>query len=63
MVRYPPSNAGGIGGRGRIATVEEIVNMNDFTQNYFSGGTNVLAANQQINSTPSPNPYDQSSHK
>jgi hypothetical protein len=49
----------GFGGRGRIATVEEIVNMNNFNQNYFSGGTNVLAANQQINLTPSPNLYDQ----
>jgi hypothetical protein len=58
MVRFAPSNAGGIGGRGRIATAKEIVNMNNFTQNYFSGGTNLLATDQQINSTPSPNLYE-----
>jgi hypothetical protein len=58
MVHYSPSNTEGIGGKGRIAAPEEIVNMNNFTQNYFSSGTNVLAANQQINSTPSPNLYD-----
>ncbi len=38
MVCYSLSNAGGIGGRGRIATAEEIENMHDITQNYFSGG-------------------------
>jgi hypothetical protein len=52
MICYYLSNAGGIGGRGRIATEEEMRDMNEFTQIYFDGGTNVLAAKQQINVTP-----------
>jgi hypothetical protein len=40
----PPPNAGGIGGRGRIATMEEILQMTKFTNNYFHGGTNMAAA-------------------
>jgi hypothetical protein len=44
MVRYYPSNAGGIEGRGRIATEEEMRDMNEFTQNNFNGGTIFLAA-------------------
>ncbi len=39
MFRYAPSNAGGIGGQCRDATAEEIRFMNDFTNNYFIGGT------------------------
>jgi hypothetical protein len=46
MVRYALSNAGGIGGRGRSATVEDISCMNEFMKNYVAGGTNILAANQ-----------------
>jgi hypothetical protein len=48
MVRHAPSNAGGIGGRGRSTTVEDSIYMNEFTTNYFVGGTNVLAADQPI---------------
>jgi hypothetical protein len=46
MVPYAPSNASGVGGRGRSATAKDISFMNEFTKNYIAGGTNVLAANQ-----------------
>jgi hypothetical protein len=59
MVCYYPSYAGGIGGRGRIATKEEMRDMNGFTWNYFDGGTTALAAIQQINVTPSSIMQDQ----
>ncbi len=49
MVLYAPSNASGIGGRGRSATMEDLRYMHDFTNNYFIGGTNVLAAIQPAN--------------
>jgi hypothetical protein len=48
MVRSAPSNDGGIGGRGKSATVEDFMYMNKFTTNYFVGRTNVLAAKQPI---------------
>ncbi len=48
MVHSIPSNAGGIGGRDRSTTAEDIMYMNKFTTNYFVGGTNVLAAEQPI---------------
>jgi hypothetical protein len=49
MVLYVPFNASGIKGRGRSATAEDLRYMNDFTNNYFFGGTNVLAAVQPAN--------------
>jgi hypothetical protein len=53
MVATFPSNAGGIGGRGRSATKEDLRFMTEFTTNYNHGGTNILAAgllpNNQIN--------------
>ncbi len=49
MVLYTPSNAGGIGGRCRNTTAEDLRYMNDFTHNYYIGGTNVLAAIQPVN--------------
>jgi hypothetical protein len=48
MVCSAPSNASGIGGRGRSATAENNMYMNKFTSNYFVSGTNVLAAKQPI---------------
>jgi hypothetical protein len=48
MVRHAPYNAGGIGGRGRSATMEDSICMNEFATNYFVGGTNILAADQPI---------------
>ena len=40
---YPP-NAGGIWGRGRSATEEDYMMINDLANNYYNGRTNVLAA-------------------
>jgi hypothetical protein len=48
MVRSAPSNASGIGGRGRSATAEDMMCMNKFTMYHFVGGTNVLATKQPI---------------
>jgi hypothetical protein len=44
MVATSPSNASGIGGRGSNTTEEDIRIMNEFTTNYYHGGTNSLAA-------------------
>ena len=49
MVATFPSNAGGIGGRGRSATKEDLRFMTKFTTNYNHGGTNILAAGLQPN--------------
>jgi hypothetical protein len=49
MVHSYPSNIGGNRGRGRSTTKEDMIFMNDFTNNYFHGGTNVLAAVQPVN--------------
>ncbi len=49
MVAYCPSNAGGIGGRCRSTTEEDIGDNYDITQNYYAGGTNVLATNLHTN--------------
>ena len=49
MVAYCPSNAGGIGGRWRSATKEDELGTNKIAQNYYTGGTNVLAANFHTN--------------
>jgi hypothetical protein len=58
MVYYALSNAGGIGGRGRSTTAEDISCMNEFTKNYFDGGTNLLAADQPTSiSTPHIDPF------
>ncbi len=46
MVCYAPFNAGRIGGRCRSTTAEEIRFLNNFTNNFFIRGTNVLAAIQ-----------------
>jgi hypothetical protein len=49
MVDSCPSNAGGIGGRWRSATEEDELGINKITRNYYTGGTNVLAANFHSN--------------
>ena len=49
MVAYCPSNAGGIGGRCRSTTEEDIGDNYDITQNYYAGGTNALATNLHTN--------------
>jgi hypothetical protein len=45
----PTSNIGGIGGRGRSTTEQDMIFMNYFTNNYFHDGTNVLATIQPVN--------------
>jgi len=49
MVASCPSNAGGIGGRWRSATEEDELGINEIARNYYTGGTNVLAANFHTN--------------
>ena len=49
MVASCPSNAGGIGGRCRSAIEEDYSRVNEITRNYYTGGTNILAANFQTN--------------
>ena len=49
MVASCLSNASGIGGRWRSATEEDELGINKITQNYYTGGTNVLAANFHTN--------------
>ena len=49
MVASCPSNAGGIGGRWRSATEEDELGINEIARNYYTGGTNVLAANFHSN--------------
>ena len=49
MVAYCPSNAGGIWGRWRNATKEDELGTYEITRNYYTGGTNVLAANSHTN--------------
>jgi hypothetical protein len=49
MVASCPSNAGGIGGRWRSATEEDKLGINEIARNYYTGGTNVLAANFHTN--------------
>jgi hypothetical protein len=56
MVPNNPPTASGIGGRGRIATAEDIEMMTDFTRNYFAGGTNALATNTHNTNTYNENP-------
>jgi hypothetical protein len=61
-VLYAPSNAGGIGGRGRSTTAEDLRYMHDFTHNYYVGGTNVLAAVQPANRDNSNRNHDCNNH-
>ena len=49
MVASCPSNAGGIEGRGRSATKEDESGTNKIARNYYTGGTNVLAASFHTN--------------
>ena len=49
MVASCPSNVGGIGGRWRSTTEEDELGTNKIAQNYYTGGTNVLAANFHTN--------------
>jgi hypothetical protein len=49
MMASCPSNAGGIWGRRRSATEEDELGTYEIARNYYTGGTNVLAANFHIN--------------
>ena len=62
MVRYAPSNAGGIGGRCKSGTAKEIRFMNNFMNNYSISGTNVLATIQPAIRSNSNRNHDRNDH-